>query len=273
MGIFEQILIGLQSEMTEPTTFGWFHLLWIGLTIASIVYFIIKRDKLNEKTLKLVLAIYGITTFILELLKQISWSYNFDPILNVGIWDYEWYAAPFQLCTTPLYVSLICLFLNKSKIRDSLLSYVAYFTILGGIVTILMPDSCFVEDILVNVHTMFLHCGSLVVSIYLLISKEVKINFQSVLNGFKVFIIFVLIALFLNITFYQFGFIGDETFNMFFISPYFISTLPGYSTIQQNVPYIAFLIFYILSIFLGACLIYFVALLIEKISKRKCKIK
>ena len=89
MGIFERILIGLQSEMTEPTTFGWFHLLWIGLTIASIVYFIIKRDKLNEKTLKLVLAIYGITTFILELLKQISWSYNFDPILNVGIWDYE----------------------------------------------------------------------------------------------------------------------------------------------------------------------------------------
>ena len=70
----------------------------------------------------------------------------------------------------------ICLFLKKGKIRDSLLSFLAFFTILGSISTILLPESCFVEDILVNIHTMWLHCGSFVVSVYLLMSGTVEIN-------------------------------------------------------------------------------------------------
>ena len=97
------------------------------------------------------------------------------------------------------------LFLKENKIRDALLSYLAYVTILGGGLTILIPTSCFTSDILINIHTMWLHCGSFVVSVYLLMSGRVKLNIQNVKKSLIVFLIFVGIALSLNIGIYNSG--------------------------------------------------------------------
>ena len=114
MNIFEKVLYMLQAEMQEPMTWGWFHLMWIGLSIISIVVLFKFKNKYSDKQLKIVLGVYGITALILEVLKQIIWSFNYDPITNVVNWDYQWYAAPFQLCTTPIFVSVICLFLKNN---------------------------------------------------------------------------------------------------------------------------------------------------------------
>ena len=158
------------------------------------------------------------------MLKQFIWAVDYDNSTNTFLWDYQWYAFPFQLCTTPIYVSLICLFLKKSRLRDSLLAYIAYTTILGSISSALIPDSLFVSDLLVDIHTMWLHLGSLVVSIYLLMSKEVAVSKRSFRDAILVFISFVVIANVLNILVYNIGILNGETFNMFYISPYFPST-------------------------------------------------
>jgi len=269
MNPFYKFLLFLQKEMNTPTIFGWFHLMWIFLVIISIIILYKLKDKYNEKQLKSVLFIYGSIAFILELLKQIIWSFNYDAISNIVTWNYEWYAFPFQLCTTPIFVSLICAFLKDNKIRKSLLSYMAFVTILGSIATIIMPNSCFTSDILVNIHTMWLHCGSLVVSIYLIMCKEVKLNIKNLKNAIIVFIIFVIIAILMNITIYNSGILNGETFNMFYISPYFISILPVFDTIQQIVPYPVYLIIYIISLSLGACIIYLVSCAIQSVINKK----
>ena len=270
MNLFEKIVLFLQGTMNTPTVFGWFHLMWISLTIISIIILYKIKNKNNEKQLKIVLLIYSTIAFILELLKQIIWSFNYDPITNIITWDYEWYSFPFQLCTTPIYVCLICAFIKNNKIKKSLLSYIAFVTILGSLVTIVMPESCFVSDILVNIHTMWLHCGSFVVSIYLLISGIVEINIQNIKRAIIVFLIFVGIALTLNILIYNIGILNGETFNMFFISPYFESTLPVFDIIYQYVPYNIFLIIYICVIEIGALIIFFISKLINNIiSKNK----
>ena len=67
--------------------------------------------------------------------------------------------------------------MKKSNLRTSLLSYIAFVTILGSFMTVIIPESCFTSDILVNIHTMYLHCGSLVISIYLFMTGEVEVNF------------------------------------------------------------------------------------------------
>ena len=264
MNLFEKILYILQGEMNEPDSFGWFHLLWIGLTLLSIFILFINRKKYSEKQLKIVLGVYGVVALILEVVKQLIWSFNYDVGTGVVTWDYQWYAAPFQLCTTPIYVSLICLFLKDNKIRDSLLSYMSFVTILGSFMTIIIPDSCFVKTIEVNIHTMWLHCGSFVVSIYLMIVGAVKINKNNLFNAFKVFIIFILLANLLNISIYNIGILNGETFNMFYISPYFISELPVFNIIQQSVPYIVYLMIYIISIFGGSFIVYIIAKISEK---------
>lgn len=268
MNIFEKILLFLQGEMKTPTRFGWFHIMWIILALLTIYFLYKRRNKHNEKQLKIVLGTYGIIALVLETLKQLIWSFNYNPTLNIATWDYTWYAFPFQLCTTPIYASLICLFLKQTKFRESLLSYISYITILGSISTILLPDSCFVSDTLINIHTMWLHIGSFVVSIYLFISKEVKINIKSLIKASIVFIIFVLIANYLNLIIYYSGVLNGETFNMFYISPFFISSLPIFDIIQQNVPYIIYLLIYIFGIILGGTVILGISKIIIIIHKK-----
>ena len=266
MNWFEKFLYFLQADMEEPKPFGWFHILCIVLMLITI--FFLSKKKHSEKRLKTILAVYGFVALILELLKQLVWTFNYDTVTNIVTWDYQWYAFPFQLCTTPIFVSIICIFLKKGKIRNALLSYMAYITILGSISTILIPESCFVSDILVNIHTMWLHLGSFVVSVYLLMSKEVKTNFESLKGSVIVFLIFVVIAEVMNIVLYNIGVLNGETFNMFYISPYFISTLPVFDIIQKNVPYLLYLLIYIIALSLGGSIIYLIAMILNKITKK-----
>ena len=269
--LWKEIFTFLESEMVTPKPYGAFHLIWLGLTIALIVFLCFVRKKHNERMLKWILGIYGVIAFILEALKQLIWSVEYNESLGTFVWDFQWYAAPFQLCTMPIYVCLICLFLNKCKIRDALLAFVAYTTILGSIASALMPDSLFVQDILVNVHTMWLHLGSLVVSVYLLMSGEVKINIKSLLMGLVVFFVAVILANILNIVIYNCGVLNGETFNMLYISPYFESSLPVFNSIYNSVPYIVFLAVYILVLCLGSCIVYALAKSISKINSKKAK--
>ena len=254
----------LQGEMNEPKSFGLFHVLWIGLTLLFIFILFKSKKKYSEKQLKKVLAVYGVIALFLEIIKQLIRAFNYDIVSNIVTWDYQWHNAPFQFCTTPMYVSLICLFMKDSKVRESLLSYISFFTIIGGFMTIIMPDSCLVKTIEVNIHTMWLHCGGFVVSIYLMMMGVVKINKDNLFNGFKVFIIFVLIANFLNIFIYNIGVLNGKEFNMFYISPYFISELPVYDIVQQKVPYIIYLMLYVISIFVAASVVYLIAKILNK---------
>ena len=274
MNFFEKILYALQAEMNTPKPWGWFHIMWILFVVILLVILFNLRKKYSNTQLKIVLGVYGIIALILELTKQIIWSFNYNEITSIVTWDYQWYAAPFQLCTTPIFASIICLFLKEdSKIRKALLSYMVYVTILGSFMTMIIPDSCFTSDIVINIHTMWLHLGSFVVSIYLLMSGAVKIDKQSFKSAFYVFLVFVIIAEILNICIYNSGILNGETFNMFYISPYFISSLPVFDIIQQNVPFVIFLLIYIIAINIGALIVYFIASLIRKTINKKVENK
>ncbi len=268
MNWFERFLYFLQGDMERPAAFGWFHLMWIGLTAAAIAALYALRRYRGEGQLKAVLAVYGGTAFVLELLKQLIWAFEFDPATGAVTWAYSWYSAPFQLCSTPIYVALLCLGLKKGRVRDALLLFLAYFTILGGIATLVMPDSCFTEDVLVNIHTMFLHCGGLAVSVYLLLCGEVRMRYRSLLGGYWVFLGFAALANLLNISFHLSGLTGGAEFNMFYISPYFTSTLPVFCDIQQAAPYLLFLGIYLLALFLAGNVIFAAALGLSRLRKK-----
>lgn len=257
MNYFENILYNLSNlTMKTPVRFGWFHFMWIGIIILAIITSYLLRKKYNEKMLKWALFLYGSITFLLELLKQIMWSFNYDD--GIVTWSYTWYAAPFQLCTTPLFISLVTLFLKKCKFRDALLSYLVFFITITSLMVIILPDSCFTSQILINVHTMYLHCMSFALSIFLIINREVEIKKENLFNAIKVFLTFVFIALALDIIVYNLDVLNGDTFNMFFISPYFPSTLPVFSLFYDKIPYILFLISYLLIVITGASIVYLV---------------
>ena len=102
-------------------------------------------------------------------------------------------------------------------------------------------------------------------------SGEVKIEKENLKNAIKVFLFFVLIAEILNILIYNLDILNGETFNMFYISPYFISTLPVFNVIQQAVPFVIYLFTYILVMVIGAVIVYYISKLINKNSKKTIK--
>lgn len=264
----KEVLEFLETEMKTPEPYGTFHMAWMIGMVVVILFLFIRRRKHSEKQLKLVLGIYGVTAFILEALKQIIWSVDYDPALNEFVWDFQWYAAPFQLCTMPIYITLICLFLKKCKVRDYLLSFMAYTTILGSIATAIIPDDVFVSDILIDIHTMWLHLGSLVVSVYLLMSREVKVTKQDFIKAIITFLIFIIIANTLNIVVYNSGVLNGEDFNMFYISPYFESALPVFDKIYNMVPYPLFLAIYFVALTMGSGIVYLVSKICLSLDKK-----
>ena len=124
------------------------------------------------------------------------------------------------------------------------------------------------STLLVDIHTMFLHMGSLSVSIYLL-AKEVDLSWNSFRGAFTVFLIFASVAEVLNITIFQSGILNGQTFNMFYISPYFISSLPVFNSIQRSVPFPIFIMIYLFAIFLGSGIVFFVASCVKMFVSRK----
>ena len=269
MSFFERIIHILQFEMDRPRIYGWFHLICLGLAGLTLAFLMIRKDRDQERTLKTILLVYGIGALFLEILKQVIWSYHYDPTTQTGWWDYQWYAFPFQLCTTPIFVALTCAFLKKGMLRNDLLSFMAFVTILGSIATAFYPESCLVKTVMVDIHTMYLHLGSMVVSLYLLFSGEVKIRFSNLLKGYGVFFLFAVAAEILNVIIYHSGVLKGETFNMFYISPYFSSDLPVFDTIQRNVPFPVFLVIHLITIFVCAFIIYLLAKLIERSGLRR----
>lgn len=270
MNIIEKILYALSAEMPEPAGWGWFHIMWLCFIVIAIYLLYRQKNNFNEKQLKTVIGTYGFVALTFETLKQITWSFDWDFVNQVAIWDYQWYSFPFQLCSTPIYVAVICFFLKKSNLRTTLLSYMAFTTILGSIATILMPDSCFTTVILTNIHTSWLHFGSFVISIYLMMTEEVKLTTENLKKALKTFIIFVGIAMAMNLIVYNSGVLNGEEFNMFYVSPYFESELPVFNTIQKSVPYPIFLFTYIFALSLGSGIIFTIAKILKK---EKFKIK
>ena len=276
MGVYinmgRKILDILQTEIEAPLPYGVFHFSWCFVAIGLIILLFTIRNKHNEKRLKWILGIYAIPTLILEALKQLIWSVEYNVESSGFVWDFQWYAFPFQLCTTPLYICLIALFLKKCKLRDYLLSFMGYITILGSIATVVRPHDVFVSDLLIDIHTMYLHAGSLVVSVYLLMSREVEINLKGFFRAVVTFIAFCAIANIMNIAVYNSGILNGETFNMFYISPYFESSLPVFDVIYNAVPYLVFLAIYVVALSLGGFIILGLAYMIDNlITKRKLK--
>ena len=106
-----------------------------------------------------------------------------------------------------------------------------------------------------------------------MIVDEVKITKKNLKRALLVFIAFVIMAQILNISVYQSGVLNGETYNMFYISPYFISTLPVFDITQQHVPYILYLLIYIMVISAGVSTIFGIAYLIKKMNSKKEKSK
>lgn len=264
-----EVLNFLDSSMTTPTSYGVFHLVSFALSILIGVWLCI-RFKDSERYAKRIVLITAIIVTVFEIYKQINYTFTYDGTAITA--DYQWYAFPWQFCSTPMYVGLLA-GLTRGKVHESLCAYLATFAVFAGVCVMFYPNDVFISTIGINIQTMICHGSMLSIGIYLLASGYVKLEHKTILKAVPVFAIAVAVAVVLNELAHATGLLATEDFNMFFVSPYCDPHLPVYSIVQQHVAFPWCLILYILGFSVAAYLMLLIAMGVKAIVSKLTAIK
>lgn len=249
----------LNAQMPRPSLYSglsesWFQYVSIVVFLVLLVYFTKKHMHSSEAQIQSFLKIFAIVLLVFEVYKQINFSYRND-------WSYQWYAFPFQFCSTPMYVALTASYLKPSKTREALYMFLATYGLFAGFAVMLYPVSVYTTTIGINIQTMVHHGGMAMMGMVLL-SNHVKLKFQSFLLGTYVFIGLTGIAIVLNGI--HNTWIQEGTLNMFFINPLYNSEIPVLSLFQPIVsPSV-----YVLIFVLGFSLIGYLMIIFKKVFDR-----
>ncbi len=211
--------------------------------------------KAGNKGLRIFLVITSICLMIFEALKLCVFSMGVND--GVAHWDFAWYVFPFQFCSMPMYIGLLAGILKPGKVQDCLLSFLSTFAILAGLIVMFVPSQVYCGWIFINIQTMVYHGAMIMVGAVVLAGKHTRIEFKTILKGALIFAICLVLALGMDIMAVK-VFNIQETFNMFHISPYFDCPMPVFSIIYQKVPYVVFLLLYLIGFVGGTCLIMYI---------------
>lgn len=266
MSFFEALLRFFDTQAAKPALYGWYHLMWLGITVAAAVLLCLwHKKRLTLQPWKVVFSVAVMVT-VLEIYKQINYSFSYEDGIT---FSYQWYAFPFQFCSTPMYVGLLAGLFRKGKVSDALMSYLATFAMFAGICVMIYPGDVYVGTVGINIQTMICHGSMLVVGVYLLYCGRVKLEHKTVLKGAAVFAVCVSMAVVMNEIAHLSGLLETHTFNMFFISPHCEPSLPVYSLVQGVVPFPWCLLIYIAVFTAASYLILLIAMGIKKLSAKK----
>lgn len=267
MNFLEKLLTLLDSKMTRPESYGWFHLLVWALVIALATLLCISYKKKCAPDPEKLVFITSLVVIFLEVYKQINYTFS---VGDGGITaDFQWYAFPWQFCSMPMYVGALTGVFKKGKIHESLLAFLATFSVFAGLCVLFYPNDIFVETIGINIQTSICHGVMPVLGFYLFYTGRVKAEHKTILKAIPVFATAVFIAVIINEAAYRTGLLETDTFNMFFVSPHCEPSLPVYSLVQAVVPFPWCLIIYIAAFSLAAYVILLIAIALKSIFKTK----
>jgi len=252
--------------MEVPGMYGWFHLLSFGITIALAVLLPLYYRKRSYDSLRRMVLGVAIAVTVLEVYKQINYSFGYEDGIT---FDYQWYAFPFQFCSTPMYVGLLAGLTRRGKVHDAAMAYLATYALFAGACVMFYPNTVFISTIGINIQTMICHGSMIAVGVCLLGSGHVKLEHKTILKALAVFTCCVVTAVVMNEVAYRAGLLETEEFNMFFISPYCEPSLPVYSLVQQAVPFPLCLVIYIVGFSLAAYIMLLAAMGVRALFSRK----
>lgn len=236
--------------------YGWFYFMWIGIMVLEGVCLLPVAAKKNKKTTDRVVLIYGLTMLAAEIYKQIFFT--------VETGEYPWNLFPWQFCSVPMFAAVIAPLLKNGRVKDAIYKFLSFFGLIAGIMTLILPEGFYWDYVTITCHSFFWHTSIVIMGLYLIVAndyaKSVKNFFREWLGSAAIYTVAICVALILDTVW---GLrlknaIGTElTFNMFYISPFYNSSLPVFRDVQPYIPYPVFLLFYVTAFCIGAAAIWF----------------
>ena len=229
MDYFRRILEIMDIQMAVPRPYGWFHLLCLAVT-AALTVLAVRWGRHHDQTgIRRVVLWTAVAVILLEIYKQINYTFGDGNAAAA----YQWYAFPWQFCSTPMYAGLLAGLTARGRLHRALCAYLATYCVFAGAAVMLYPVTVFIGTVGINIQTMVCHGSMVVIGGYLLGSGYVKIEPRTLLRALPVFATCVALAGIMNEAAHRSGITG---FNMFFISPYVECELPVYSLVHGALP-------------------------------------
>lgn len=256
MEFLRRVLQILDTSMEEPTAYGWFHLLFIALSIGAAILLCYLYKNGYIKNVRRVVFIAAVIVAILEVYKMINFGFSYEGKIE---YNFPWSSFPFQFCSTPMYVGLLA-GLARGKFHNVLCAFLATFAVFAGAAVMVYPGDVFIGTIGINIQTMICHGSMITIGIFLYYTDYVEAKFKTLLKAIPVFVSCLGIAVILNEIGHKVGLTEEHFFNLFYVSRHEEGHLPVYSNVQEVVPYPWCFFIYILGFTLAAGVILLIAM-------------
>lgn len=245
-------------EMQTPQAYGTFHLLFtfIGLAVAILVAFLLR--KLNDKQNRIFLLCIGIFLILTEVYKQLFYYYV------IGGGNYVWWVFPFQLCSVPMYLCVVCGLCKNERFNKYLYDFMFAFNFFGGIITFIEPSGINHPYITLTLHAYIWHMLLIFIGFYLYFSKRACTSWKGYFKGLGVLGVSVALAQIINLCLK-----GKGGANMFYISPYAGNALFFFGDFCNQHGWLANMCLYLFGLVLAGAIIYYLGYLIRYLTSRR----
>lgn len=259
----------LDSKMDVPVLYGGFHIFFFVASVVAGIFLCARFGNAGGAFVRRLLLGVSLLLIALEIYKQINYSFTYD---GTAIrFDYQWYAFPFQFCSTPMYIGLLAALVSRERFHQRLCAYLGTYALFAGLCVMIYPATAFTRTIGINIQTMICHGSMITIGIYLLFSGYVKTAPRTILSALPVFLTLVTLASVMNEIAYRTGLLETETFNMFFLSPYCPPELPVYSLVQGVLPFPWCALVYVLGFSAAGCLLLILAAKLRRLAPADTK--
>ncbi len=248
----------LEQTMETPTNYSWFHLMFIGIIIAITVLLIVFFRNTTDKRFRIIIGIIWGIMVVGEIYKQLTFTFRAQ-VDHLDI-SYQWYAFPFQLCSTPLYILPFIIFGKEGKVRRACMAFTSFFAFFGGLGVMVFPGDVFVKQIGINIQTMMHHGLQVASGIFVSVWFRKNLGIKYWLSSIPVYLSVICVACVLNGTaflLYDKAHVEELSgFNMFYIRHDLTNGMPILSAIQPIVGPILFFIIYFIGFVLVSAIMF-----------------
>jgi len=244
-------------QMETPKAYGTFHLLFTLIGIPLVIFVAWLLRKMNDRHNRIFLFCIGIFLIIFELYKQLFYYF----VIHGGE-QYPLWIIPFQLCSIPMYLCIICACCKNTKFNGWLYDFMFAFNLFGGLITFIEPSGINHPYVMLTLHAYIWHMMLIFLGFYLFFSKRACTSWKGYFKGLAVLGVSVVIAQIINIC-------TQGGSNMFFISPYAVSSLVFFKDFYLQHGWVANMFLYLLALVLAGAIVYYIAYLIRWLCNRK----
>ena len=166
--------------------------------------------------------------------------------------SYVWWIFPFQLCSVPMYLCIIALFLKPGSFRNGIYGFMTTYNLLGGLMAFIEPSGITHGYWTLTLHAYIWHMMLIFIGIYLIVSGRFAKTGKDYFHATLTFLALCIVAFSVNVIFRD---ISGGSINMFFVGPS-NSSLAVFKDISQKFGWYVSTALYIPTVMLGAFLVF-----------------